>query len=93
MQRVFPGTPSSIILLFIHQGNPAPEIEWYLNGNLIMECSKWRMDFYDDGTCSLTVQDAQEEDQGKVKCVAFNELGRTSCSASLYIEGTILYFL
>ena len=75
-------------MISICSGNPAPEIEWYLNGNLIIECNKWRMGFYDDGTCSLTIQDAQEEDQGKIKCLAFNELGKTSCIASLYIEGT-----
>ena len=74
-------------MICFYVGNPAPEIEWYLNGNLIIECSKWRMGFYDDGRCSLTVQDAQEEDQGKIKCVAFSELGKASCSASLYIEG------
>ena len=51
------------------------------------------MNFYDDGRCSLTVHDAEEADQGKIKCVALNDLGRASCSASLYIEGINLIFV
>ena len=73
-------------------GNPEPEIEWYLNDNIIFEDDKWRMNFFDDGTCDLILKDAQQEDQGKVKCVAFNESGKVSCTGVLYIEGIYIFW-
>lgn len=89
-----PHPPGDTLILHSYfAGNPEPEIEWYLNGNIIFEDDKWRMNFYDDGTCSLILKDAQQEDQGKVKCVAFNESGKVSCTGVLYIEGMYISWI
>ena len=67
------------------KGKPQPRVEWYRNGRLLSE--REGIHFYRDGdNHSLTIKKASKDYVGKFKCVAVNNAGEASCSATLVIE-------
>jgi len=64
---------------------PKPNVEWFKNGVRVKE--SWRLKIQSDGKAiSLTIKDARASDQGEFKCVATNDAGSASCSATLTIK-------
>ena len=69
-------------------GVPPPEVDWY-KGNEVLE-DEGRFIMVDDiqkDLFTLIIEEAQPQDSGEYKCVAFSELGEVSCKGNLVVEG------
>lgn len=58
------------------EGEPAPKIEWFLNGTPLPSGGKTHIDNNTDNNTKLTTKDTARADSGKYKIVAINESGR-----------------
>ena len=76
------GSDAHFVVTF--EGNPAPEVNWfkdsiYLTDDYGVEIQTTH------GRSELFVPDIGKDDAGKYHCVISNRLGRTQCSADLYV--------
>lgn len=68
------------------EGDPFPEIEWFVDGDKIKKGG--RFDFLTDGDLiTLRISETSAMDEGEYKCTATNESGTASCSAELIVNG------
>lgn len=71
-------------------GIPEPEICWYKDGMSIINNPDYLTD-YNQGICTLTIEETFTEDSAKFTCKATNEAGSAETEATLTVKG--LYFL
>ena len=62
----------------------------YRDGREIHKGSKYRMEA-DDGTAALTVFDVDNNDVGLYRCELYNQHGRAETSASLTVNGQLVF--
>lgn len=68
------------------EGDPAPDIEWFVDGDKIKKGG--RFDFLTDGDLvTLKITETSAEDEGEYKCTATNENGTATTSAELIVNG------
>ena len=63
---------------------PKPTIEWFKDGVRVKESRRLKLES-DGETNSLTINETRSGDKGTYKCVARNDLGSASCSATLTV--------
>ena len=68
------------------QAQPAPEIIWDKDGQLIGDDSSFRLDYYGDGRATLYIPEAFTEDQGLYTCTVTNSYGTCRTSARLTVD-------
>lgn len=68
------------------EGDPAPDIEWFVDGDKIKMGG--RFDFRtDDDLVTLKITETSAEDEGEYKCTATNENGTATTTAELIVNG------
>lgn len=68
------------------EGDPAPEIEWFVDGDKIKKGG--RFDFLsDDDLVTLKISETSAEDEGEYRCTATNENGTATTTAELIVNG------
>lgn len=65
--------------------DPKPNIEWFKKGVRLKENRRVKLES-DGDTVALTIKEARSFDEGEYKCVATNELGSMSCTATLTVR-------
>uniref|UniRef100_A0A8C2F0Y2 Myosin light chain kinase, smooth muscle-like n=1 Tax=Cyprinus carpio TaxID=7962 RepID=A0A8C2F0Y2_CYPCA len=78
---------SSAQLSCLITGYPDPEVVWLKDGELLElqeECVK--VDYEEDGSCTLTLENVSPQHSGLYSCKATNVLGEVLCSATLTVE-------
>ncbi|VDN06567.1 unnamed protein product [Thelazia callipaeda] len=66
-------------------GNPEPQITWMRDGVLISTNRHQKLEFSEDGWCSLTIFNCTAEDTGLYLCTACNVVGSKSSQCMLTI--------
>ncbi|XP_042199268.1 myosin light chain kinase, smooth muscle isoform X2 [Callorhinchus milii] len=80
----------SAVCLQCHiQGTPEPEVMWYKDGQAVSVSRRVRIEYEEDGSCSLIIANASPADSGQYSCRATNSLGVCRCSASLTVLSLI----
>ncbi|KAJ7993536.1 hypothetical protein DPEC_G00273430 [Dallia pectoralis] len=86
---VEPGQSATFTIIIT--GRPAPEIQWYKDGEELV--ANENVEVVQNGVrCCLTVLCPEDEDSGIYTCWAFNNSGNTSCQAKLMVEEGPLEF-
>lgn len=67
-------------------GFPAPQISWMKDGISIDNNLDYHTQF-NDGVCSLTIEETFAEDSAKFTCRAINEAGIAETTAALSVRG------
>ncbi|KAF5301257.1 hypothetical protein FQR65_LT00957 [Abscondita terminalis] len=67
------------------RGNPTPTVAWYKDGMPIDNNPDYQTSF-DEGTCTLTIEETFAEDSAKYTCKASNQAGSTETSAILSVK-------
>ncbi|XP_026062727.1 myosin light chain kinase, smooth muscle isoform X1 [Carassius auratus] len=78
---------SSAQLSCLITGYPDPEVVWLKDGELLElqeECVK--VDYEEDGSCTLTLENVSPHHSSLYSCKATNVLGEALCSATLTVE-------
>ncbi|XP_073674607.1 myosin light chain kinase, smooth muscle [Garra rufa] len=78
---------SSVQLACLITGYPDPEVVWLKDGELLElqeECVK--VDYEEDGSCTLTLENVSLQHSGLYSCKATNALGEALCSATVTVE-------
>eukprot|EP00794_Sanderia_malayensis_P017278 gene17279-19005_t len=70
-------------------GNPEPEVEWFKDGEKVLESKQFTMLFDADDNCVLIITQGTSDAAGKFTCVAKNSEGTVTSSAMLYVEGLV----
>uniref|UniRef100_A0A4W4GZ82 Myosin light chain kinase, smooth muscle n=1 Tax=Electrophorus electricus TaxID=8005 RepID=A0A4W4GZ82_ELEEL len=65
---------------------PPAVITWFLDGKLVKP-SKFIVLSQEGGKCSLTIDKALPEDEGRYKCKAENSGGKAECSCMVHVDG------
>lgn len=65
------------------------KISWFHKEKEIKQSDFFRMSQFDD-SCQLEISRVYPEDEGEYTCVASNNTGRVSCSATLTLDGEFL---
>lgn len=68
-------------------GQPAPQLVWTLEEEVVEEDERHILELGENGLCSLIVRHVTEDDEGEYSCRAVNSLGEVTCSAELSIYG------
>jgi hypothetical protein len=73
---------------------PNHTVKWYLNGQELQPGDKFKPKQLDDTRFSLDVNDLALIDDGKIKCVIFNDKGEEvgSSEANLSVKGTLFFY-
>ena len=74
-------------------GQPAPQISWEKDGQIIKPSRYFIMSQEGDNTHVLRISEAFPEDEGTYRCVASNSTGQAQCSANLLVIGTYFHYL
>lgn len=74
------------------KGEPAPELTWLYNGQLIEGKGQYAF-MQRDELQVLEVQEAVPANAGAIEVVAKNPFGQVSCSANLEVQGNVYYAL
>ena len=69
-------------------GQPAPQLEWTLEEEVVEEDHRHILELGENGLCSLIVRHVTEDDEGEYSCRAVNSQGEATCSAELSLYGT-----
>ncbi|MEQ2199248.1 hypothetical protein XENOCAPTIV_011163 [Xenoophorus captivus] len=64
------------------------KISWFHKEKEIKHSDFFRMSQFDD-SCQLEISRVYQEDEGEYTCVATNNVGKVSCSATLTLDGQI----
>ncbi|XP_077869715.1 uncharacterized protein LOC102801843 [Saccoglossus kowalevskii] len=67
------------------EGMPTPEITWFRDGENLLELPEFSTTF-DNGICTVTLEEVFPEDAGEFECRATNPAGMTSTLATLTIQ-------
>ncbi|GFS00815.1 titin-like, partial [Elysia marginata] len=67
-------------------GEPAPEVVWSLDGEIIRDSPVYRIESGPDGQCTLLLPESFPEDEGQYECCATNIHGTASTKADLYVQ-------
>ncbi|XP_019721373.1 myosin light chain kinase, smooth muscle-like isoform X2 [Hippocampus comes] len=67
-------------------GYPHPEVQWLQDDKPLSESSRVKMQYGEDGHCSLVLSGVEASDAGVYVCRASNQLGAASCSARLTVD-------
>ncbi|XP_041118018.1 myosin light chain kinase, smooth muscle-like isoform X1 [Polyodon spathula] len=65
--------------------DPPPVVTWSLDGKVI-KSSKFIVLAQEGGVCSLIIDKALPEDEGKYKCIAENSAGRAECCCFVHVD-------
>ena len=65
-------------------GNPAPKLEWYLNGQQIRKSKRFQL--WNDGLHHLEINPARAYDTGSLVAVAVNKVGQAQASCTVDVE-------
>ena len=65
-------------------GNPAPKVEWYLNGQQIRKSKRFQL--WNDGLHHLEINPARAYDTGSLVAVAVNKAGQAQSSCTVDVE-------
>lgn len=68
-------------------GFPIPEVVWYKDGISIVNNPDY-LTSYDQGICTLTIEETFAEDSAQFVCKAFNSVGSAETVATLTVKGT-----
>uniref|UniRef100_A0A1I7XHZ6 Immunoglobulin I-set domain protein n=1 Tax=Heterorhabditis bacteriophora TaxID=37862 RepID=A0A1I7XHZ6_HETBA len=66
------------------KGEPKPKIKWTKDGKEVEMSARIKIEFKDDGTLTLTIENTSQQDAGEYRCTAENEVG------SAWTEGPII---
>lgn len=72
-------------------GYPEPEVVWLKDGMSIINNPDYLTD-YNQGICTLTIEETFTEDSAKFTCKASNDAGSTETEAVLTVKGVALKF-
>uniref|UniRef100_A0A1B0DPE4 Uncharacterized protein n=1 Tax=Phlebotomus papatasi TaxID=29031 RepID=A0A1B0DPE4_PHLPP len=67
-------------------GFPEPQVEWYHDGIKLFPSDRIRIEAEAHGLLRLTIDNVNEKDVGKYKCLIFNPHGEEYCTADLFTE-------
>lgn len=71
-------------------GYPTPKVRWILDGEYISEESTtYITEYRQDGTCTLSIKETFQEDEGEYTVEATNDFGIVRSTAELILEGKI----
>ncbi|GIX67858.1 down syndrome cell adhesion molecule-like protein Dscam2 [Caerostris extrusa] len=88
-QTIHPG--NTVSLRCIATGNPSPRVTWYLDGTVIGRTSRISLgDYVTDHAhmvSFLNISETHMEDGGEYTCEVSNDVGSTSHSARLNVNG------
>uniref|UniRef100_A0A3B4GBI3 Ig-like domain-containing protein n=1 Tax=Pundamilia nyererei TaxID=303518 RepID=A0A3B4GBI3_9CICH len=70
-------------------GVPQPQVFWYKNSQEIKQSEFFRISQFDD-SCQLEISRVYPEDEGEYTCMATNNGGTVSCSATLTLDGEFI---
>lgn len=68
-------------------GDPEPDVTWYKDGMSIQNNPDYKTVF-ENGKCSLTIEETFTEDSAKFKCKAINNYGSADTCATLSVRET-----
>ncbi|XP_033911554.3 myosin light chain kinase, smooth muscle isoform X2 [Acipenser ruthenus] len=68
------------------QGYPDPEVLWFRGEEPLRESPCIKMEYEQDGSCSLLLSNTSPEDSGLYSCKATNSQGEAVCSARLTVS-------
>lgn len=68
-------------------GYPEPEVCWYKDGISIINNPDYLTD-YNQGLCTLTIEETFTEDSAKFTCKATNDAGSTETESILTVRGS-----
>ena len=75
-------------------GRPMPEIKWFKNGVELKLGPRISIDYDEQGICTLLIRSTTMDDVATYTCKAINEIGDTTTTAELILEGkSLLLFL
>ncbi|XP_067271965.1 myosin light chain kinase, smooth muscle isoform X2 [Pseudorasbora parva] len=78
---------SSAQLSCLITGYPDPEVVWLRDGELLeLQDGCVTVDYEEDGSCTLTLDNISLHQSGQYSCKATNALGEALCSATLTVE-------
>ncbi|GFT67998.1 hypothetical protein NPIL_385641 [Nephila pilipes] len=66
-------------------GNPLPLVSWFKDN----VCIDYSMDYsitYNNGYCTLRIEEASPDHQGRYTCRAVNQVGQAACDANLKVQ-------
>ena len=75
---------TAVKLYCTFSADPNPEIEWFKDDVRVKESRRLKVET-DNRTSSLSINETRPADKGQYKCVARNDLGSASCSATLTV--------
>lgn len=70
-------------------GKPIPKVEWYHNGEKIIENKETLIVQDAQGNCQLQITEVFPENDGEYKCVATNKIGETYTKTIVNIQGIL----
>ncbi|NXQ54558.1 MYPN protein, partial [Anthoscopus minutus] len=83
--RVMEGSPITFTCKIV--GIPVPKVYWFKDGKQISKKNThFKMNREEDGTCSLHIEAATNDDDGNYTIMAANPQGRISCSGHLMVQ-------
>ncbi|NXR38407.1 MYPN protein, partial [Zosterops hypoxanthus] len=83
--RVMEGSPITFTCRIV--GIPVPKVYWFKDGKQISKKNThFKMNREEDGTCSLHIEAATNDDDGNYTIMAANPQGRISCSGHLMVQ-------
>uniref|UniRef100_A0A8C9NE88 Myopalladin n=1 Tax=Serinus canaria TaxID=9135 RepID=A0A8C9NE88_SERCA len=83
--RVMEGFPITFTCKIV--GIPIPKVYWFKDGKQISKKNThFKMNREEDGTCSLHIEAATNDDDGNYTIMAANPQGRISCSGHLMVQ-------
>uniref|UniRef100_A0A8D2N7Y1 Myopalladin n=1 Tax=Zonotrichia albicollis TaxID=44394 RepID=A0A8D2N7Y1_ZONAL len=83
--RVMEGFPITFTCKIV--GIPVPKVYWFKDGKQISKKNThFKMNREEDGTCSLHIEAATNDDDGNYTIMAANPQGRISCSGHLMVQ-------
>ncbi|XP_039927016.1 myopalladin [Hirundo rustica] len=83
--RVMEGSPITFTCKIV--GIPVPKVYWFKDGKQISKKNThFKMNREEDGTCSLHIEAASNDDDGNYTIMAANPQGRISCSGHLMVQ-------
>jgi hypothetical protein len=80
--------PALVIYIFLFRvtGFPMPEVTWYKDCLVIQNNPDYQTTF-DQGICTLTIEETFTEDSAKFICKAANAAGTAETNATLSVKG------
>jgi hypothetical protein len=76
-----------IIFSTVVEGTPAPEIKWFQNGKGVQQNPDFHVNYdAETGKVTLEITDVFPQDTGFYECIAVNQFGKATVSASLTVE-------